>query len=389
MYSFEYVIPAVFLIINGIYFGYIAVCLYSWRKLPESAMPGDGFHRTGVTVIIPARNEEDAIAGCLESISGQLYPRHLTEIIVADDHSTDRTKEVAEKTFLRLGIKNGKIISNGEDKQGKKSAITEAIRGSSGELMVVTDADCRSNNKWLSTLVSEYERTGAYMLCGPVYIESGRKFMQRFQSLELCGLSLLSGAGIHMRAPLLCNGANMAYTRQVFDTLEGFKGIDATPSGDDILFMFKVQRKYPGKIRYVKSCDAVVYTGAQTSPGNFISQRIRWASKGLNAKNVLNSMLSLLTFGVNFLSLAAILYIIFQSDFRNEEMFVLLIPGIGIKITADFLLLVFATDFFRQKKLLWFFPLAEIVTMIYVPCIGVAANVASYSWKGRHYKRTI
>lgn len=294
-----------FALSSVLYFLYIIIHLVSWLLLPVSNSHEIISPKTKISVIIAARNEELTIANCINAIAAQIYPSDILEIIVVDDHSTDKTKEVAEKTLSSISLSN-KIISNREKAHGKKSALSEGIKNSSGELIVITDADCTSSTTWLSTIESEYRKSGAYMLCGPVKITGENKFIEYFQSLELCGLSLLSGAGINARLPLLCNGANIAYTRKVFDEVEGFKGIDNNPSGDDILLMFKIDNKFPGKIRYVKSKDAFVSTPAQDSMKGFLDQRIRWASKGVHSNNPANAFISMLVFGSNFLSVVAI-----------------------------------------------------------------------------------
>lgn len=339
--------------------------------------------KTKISVIIPARNEDKNIGKCIDAIAAQTYPAGLMEIIVVDDHSADKTKETAEKALSRIKI-NSKVISTPENVQGKKGAITEAVQNSSGDLLVITDADCQSGNKWLSAIECEYQKTGAYMLYGPVQIVAETGFIGCFQSLELCGLSLLSGAGIKAGVPLLCSGANMAYTRKLFEDIGGFQGIDNTPTGDDILLMFKAYKKYPGKIDYIKSKDAIVSTLAQKSFKDFMSQRIRWTSKGLKSGNSINSAVSMLVFSSNFFSVAAIIFSIIYM-----KLFPVLVFAIIAKSIADLLLLIFGTDFFNKKKLLWLFPFAEIFTMLYISWVGIAANFTSYNWKGRHYKRAV
>ena len=383
MYVFIHALVYLFVLITSIYFIYIVVHLVSWSRLLPSEIPDAYMPKTKISVIIAARNEEFTIGKCLASIAAQSYPANLLEIIVVDDHSTDKTKEVVGNMFSQSNI-SGKCISNREKTHGKKSALTEAIKNSSGELLVITDADCNAGRKWLKSIENEYQKSGAYMLCGPVQITNELGLIGRFQSLELCGLSLLSGAGINAGVPLLCNGANLAYTREAFDSLEGFKGIDNNPSGDDILLMFKMNHRYPGKICYVKNRDAVVSTTAQNSMKAFLLQRIRWASKGLYSKNFANSFISLLVFLSNFLSIITILLsVIFL------KIFPVLIFGISLKIFADFLLLLFGTVFFEKKKLLWIFPVAEFLTMFYVGWVAIAANFSPYSWKDRHYKRPV
>jgi len=383
MHVLIHVLSSLFTLLLSGYFIYIIIHLISWSRLSMPEIPDSYTPKTKISVIIAARNEEATIAKCIESIAVQTYPTYLLEILVVDDHSMDKTKELAEKALANISIP-GKVISNRERSHGKKSALTEGIKNSNGELIVIIDADCKSGPHWLTALENEYRQSGAYMLCGPVQIVSETGLLGHFQSLELCGLSLLSGAGINAGVPLLCNGANMAYTRKVFDDVGGFKGIDNNPSGDDILLMFKVNHKFPGKIRYVKSKDAFVSTSAQDSFRSFLLQRIRWASKGLYSKNFANSFVSMLVFSSNFLSILAIII-----SFAFARVFPLLLIGLILKVISDFLLLLFATAFFEKKKLLILFPIAELITMFYVSWVGVAANFSSYSWKDRHYKHPV
>jgi|SRR6185312_1888353 len=381
MHVFIHVLSLLFVFVSVIYFIYILLHLFVWIKLPNTNKSDDYIPQTKISIIIPARNEESAIFGCITAISEQTYPADLIELIIVDDHSTDGTKEIAGEAVSGLKIAS-KIISNGEEYHGKKSAINEGIKNASGELIVITDADCKSNANWLMTMEYEYRQSGAYMLCGPVQITKQQGFLGHFQSLELCGLSLLSGAGIQLGVPLLCNGANMAYTHSIFDQLQVFSGINANPSGDDVLFMFKVHQNYPGKICYVKSKDALVSTSAQSTYHDFFSQRIRWASKGLTSNNRLNSLVSLLVFGANLLSVIAILVILVHGKLP-----VLLMWGLDLKVLADFLLLLVATGYFGKKRLLFIFPLAELFTMLYTVWIGITVSFSSYSWKGRRYKQ--
>ena len=50
-----------------------------------------------VSVVITTRNEEKNIENCLQSIKIQTYPQELIEIIVVDNNSTDKTKEITLK----------------------------------------------------------------------------------------------------------------------------------------------------------------------------------------------------------------------------------------------------------------------------------------------------
>ena len=362
-------------------FLYTALLLFhiiSWLSLKPVSVKKESF-KTTVTVIIPARDEERNITECIASVSEQNYPHSLLEIIVSDDHSEDRTREVAENALNGLDIKN-KIIVAAEGASAKKKAIENGIRESSGELIIVTDADCITGKEWVSSIVSLYEGYHYKMICSPVATHDEKTFCEKFQGLEVPGLSVLSGAGINAGIPLMCNGANIAYNRKAFEDVGGFSGIDSIPTGDDTLLLFKMNKTFPGKIGFIKSGAAIVHTKAQPTWKDFLQQRIRWASKGLKSKNTLNSAVSLIVFITNFLLLV---YPI--SLFIYNSGIIVWFACLGTKLLVDFLLLTCATVFVKRKRLLWLFPVGEIITMFYTSFVGLTANYSSYQWKGRKY----
>jgi len=356
---------------------YMVIHLIFWLSYGKKKAEAATLH-IQISIIIPARNEEDTIGPCLQSILAQNYPIALTEIVVCDDYSEDNTKQAALK-ILGTTSARFKYITV-ESPFGKKKAIEAGIKASSGELIIVTDADCIAEKGWISTIVSEYEQTHANMLCGPVAIVNEANFCEKFQALEMCGLSLLSGAGIKSGLPLLSNAANIAYTRKAFDAVNGFQNIDETPSGDDTLLMFKIHKKFPGTIHYIKSRAAIVYTSAQPSWKDLFMQRIRWASKGLHSKNGLNSAVSLMVFLANILPIICFISALFHPYFIK-----IVLSALVLKALVDFLLLSFATYFFRKKELLLYFPIAVIIVMLYTSIIGLTANFVPYKWKGRNY----
>src|ERR1700677_1503516 len=127
-----------------VYSGLIIYYRQSWLSIPEFFISTKEINNTKISVIIPARNEEQHIGICLTSILHQNYPAHLFEVIVVDDHSTDATAAIV-KSF---SANNVKLISLEDFTDGatlnsyKKKAIDIAIQQSSGTLIVTTDADC-------------------------------------------------------------------------------------------------------------------------------------------------------------------------------------------------------------------------------------------------------
>src|SRR5690606_3333641 len=155
--------------------------------------------------------------------------------------------------------------SNESDKLNsyKKKAIAKAIESCRGELIVTTDADCRMGTQWLKTIVGYFEQQDLYMLSSPVVYSEEKSFFERLQTLEFLYLIGLGAAGIGNGKPTTCNGANLAYRKDVFLELGGFNGIDNLASGDDELLLHKVAEKYADRIGFCKSREAIVYTDAK------------------------------------------------------------------------------------------------------------------------------
>jgi glycosyltransferase involved in cell wall biosynthesis len=117
-----------------------------------------------VSVVVPARNEEASLAACLESLVSQTGVSF--EIIVVDDHSTDRTREIAE-SFAANGMGNVRIIDAGplpDHWTGKNNAVTTGARAARGEWFLFTDADTVHLPGSLARAIFEAELYGADML---------------------------------------------------------------------------------------------------------------------------------------------------------------------------------------------------------------------------------
>ena len=122
-----------------------------------------------VSVIIPARNEELSLATCLESLIGQTgvaQDRVPFEIIVVDDHSTDRTREIAE-SFATANPGKLRVIEAGplpDGWTGKNNAVTTGSRATHGEWLLFTDADTVHLPGSLARALKEAQDNNADML---------------------------------------------------------------------------------------------------------------------------------------------------------------------------------------------------------------------------------
>lgn len=340
-----------------------------------------------VTVIVIARNEQDSIVPCLKSIQAQDYQSENFEIILVDDHSEDETifragqLKIENLKILRLSdfIRfNEKVLSF------KKKAIEIAIKNSKGELLIFTDADCEVSKDWISEFAKAYLSTNAQMIAAPVVFWKEDSFIQKFQSLDFLGMMLITAAGIKGKYHYMCNGANLAYSRKIFETVNGFEGNEHIASGDDIFLMQKIAKKNPKDIFFLKSKKSIVKTKAQKDYQSFIRQRLRWGTKSSDYESLLTKMQLLIVwiFMLNILiSLSMIIL--------NPQMgFLVLFFQILIKSIADYILLNSALNYFERKDLMDIFIPSVFLHWFYILTIGFLSILkVNYNWKGRKYNQ--
>lgn len=333
---------------------------------------------TSVSVVIAARNEEDNIQRTIEAILNQNFPKDKLELIIVDDHSTDRTADIvrgyADQNVRLIQLNVGDALNS-----YKKYAITKAIEISTGDIIVSTDADCRMGRNWLRTIVSCFEDRGYYMVSSPVIYSEEKTCFEKLQTLEFLYLIGLGAAGIGNQSPTTCNGANLAYRKSLFFELGGFNGIDNLASGDDELFLHKVAEKYVSKIGFCKSREAVVYTDAKPNLKSFISQRKRWASKSTKYKDKKVVALGVSIWLFNLALIISLLYFFYLLPAVNG----LLLIAFLLKIIVEFVFMIPIVEFANRKSLLFFIPFLSIIHTVYIVYIGIAGNTGKYDWKGR------
>ncbi len=332
---------------------------------------------TSVSILIAARNEEEKIAFTIEDILKQNYPLGLVELIVVDDHSTDRTANIVE-WYGNKGVKLIKLNENKALNSYKKKAITEAIKVAKGDVIITTDADCRMGSEWLRTIVAYFEKYNSKLVSSPVSYTKEKSFFERLQTLEFLYLIGLGASSIGNKKPSTCNGANLAYRKDVFLELKGFQGIDDLASGDDELFLHKVASKYPDGIGFCKSKLAMVYTDAKPNLTEFIRQRKRWASKSTRYKDKRIVALGVVIWLFNILILLNMVL-----SFFNSSYFLVLLLIFLLKFIAEFAFLSTITQFARRKELLSYLPVLTVIHVFYIVYIGIAGNSGKYVWKGR------
>lgn len=346
-----------------------------WDSLDLYTVPEDPSVLPFLSVVIPVRNEEIHLQALFESLQKQNYPQDKVEYIFVDDHSTDHTGEHLEKGASILP--EARIITLHEGQRGKKQALRAGVSEAKGRLVVISDADCIHRDGWLRIMAGFYSSGKMKLISGPVRISPAKGFFQRFQALEFTSLMGTGAASFLGGSPLMCNGANLAFEKDLF--LEAFGELHPEVStGDDMFLMLYAKKHYPGKSMFVKHPDALVDTLPVKNITAFLNQRVRWASKTGLYRDLRLVLTAFLVFGVSiaFILLTAL-------SFLRYRMIFVLVVFVLFKSLIDYKFLKSICRFNSQEKLLKIFIPSQLLYPFYI----LAAAVGGQLMKGMFRKK--
>jgi cellulose synthase/poly-beta-1,6-N-acetylglucosamine synthase-like glycosyltransferase len=344
---------------------------------------------TSVAVVVVARNEEQQIEVCLESIFSQNMPEHCrVEIILVDDHSTDRTCARAltcahGRPFQLLQLADYQGLGQ-QDLAFKKRALEYALSKTQAEIIVTTDADCVAQPNWLAHLLSPFVEERVQIAGGPVLFQDFGGLLGNFQALDLCGTMGITAAGIGQGWQRMANGANLAFRRSAWEKVGGYTRNAHLASGDDMFLMQQIAATFPESVVFVKHREAVIRTKAQPDLRSFVAQRLRWGTKSAGYQEWKTQ----LALGIAWLMCMSICLTLIWAILTFSGYWLCVSFGLLLlKAVADFPLLASTTRFFGERGLLrWFWP-SLVLHTVYVAGIGTASMlVKNYVWKGREVR---
>lgn len=159
------------LIIVGVYF--FIFSLLNILKIKKDTVNKVLTEQPLVSVLIPARNEENNIKKCLDSFLNQSYKNY--EILVLDDNSTDKTYEIVKNLAKqhpdKIKLYSGKPLP--PDWRGKSFAMQQLLDYANGEYYLFTDADTIHTKHSISLMMSNILHHNADLVSG--YIKQKTK----------------------------------------------------------------------------------------------------------------------------------------------------------------------------------------------------------------------
>jgi len=333
-------------------------------------------HPVPVTLIIPFRNEEKRLPDLVGDLSRQSYPDDLFEVIFVNDHSRDGSKVLLNNLIRSKSY--FKCLDMPPERSGKKEALCFAVQYTRSEWIIQTDCDCRLGPYFIASHMAFLEAYPSDMVAGLVTTrdEAGR-FLESFERLDLLSLVGVGAGSFHYGRPIMCNGANLAYSKDLFLTTRQFDPVESVSSGDDMFLMIGA-RKLGKNLSYNMACESMVETWPTDSPGDLIVQHIRWGSKAFHYKMTDIQLLALIVVLTNLMILLI-------------PVFILMIPGgwpwfmsaFIMKTLTDFTLLFRITGYTGQRRSLRMFLPVSLLYYIFQLVILTGSLFNRPGWKDR------
>lgn len=375
--------------LTGLFLALYAVLIIYYRKwflaLTPYTLPPTVVAATRFSIIIPARNEEDYIGACVQCILEQTYPTDLFEVIVIDDHSTDRTAAIIQT--LQQQHSNLHLVQLAKEVKGqqlnsyKKKAIETAIGRCQGDWIITTDADCTISREWLLSYAAYIQQYQPVFVAAPVMFTNTGSFVSIFQCLDFMSMQGITAAAVSAGFHSMCNGANLAYSKEAFFSVGGFSGIDKIASGDDMLLMHKIKQAFPLRTAYLFTPKAIVATAPMPDWTSFFNQRIRWASKADKYQDKGITVVLALVYLFNLFLAILVLGGIFYLPLLWTGLVM-----IAIKTVVELTFMLPVGNFFNQKALLKWFAVMQPFHILYIIIAGWLGKFGKYQWKGRTVK---
>ena len=325
------------------------------------------------TIVVPFRNEAQNLPLLLDSFSKLNYPNDLFEVILVDDQSEEQFLVATFQFSVRI-IDNIRVSNS-----PKKDAITTAMQLVNSEWVITTDADCVVPENWLLTLDNYIQNHNVSMIAAAVTYDCKNTFLHHFQQLDLASLQGATIGSFGIGKGFMCNGANLAYTKSLFEELNGFEGNTAIASGDDVFLLQKAMAQFPDQVQYLKSKNNIVTTKPLDDWKSLFYQRVRWASKTTSYQSSFGKFLGLIVLIGN---LGWILGFVFWITAVITLLQLTLLTA--IKFLVDFILLSISNRFLSSNKMR-FVILSSFLYPFFSVGVALYSLFGKYEWKGREF----
>jgi len=337
----------------------------AWKKKRETAVD------RRFSILIPMRNEEANVHSVLSDVLSQSYTEGEYEVIAINDHSTDRTLELLAQWKDKMPALR---IINLDKEAGKKEAIRVGVEAARFPWIITIDADVRLEKEWLKALSDQVGSLyDLYIL--PVELTAAGKPTAQWQIVENESLIALTAASAMIGEPLMCNGANLLFSKKAYLDAQSTRADHQWHSGDDLFLLEAIKKKDKTRICFVPDDRTIARTAVSDQ---WLQQRIRWTGKTKRVKDKAIWLIGAYFAFMNILVIAAWIAVLLDALTWKEALLLH-----TLKMWIDLFWIKPMRRFYgHSRRPLWritfffFFP-------VYFLIIGTVSMFIAPQWKGR------
>ena len=224
-----------------------------------------------ISILVPAYNEEESIENTINALLRLTYPKNKKQIIIINDGSTDKTKEIAQ----RLAARHSEILFLNKKNSGKANSLNHGLKFVRGELLAVVDADSYPQSDALSKMVGYFDDSNVAAVTSRVLVKNKNNLLCKFQVLDYSIIAWTRKLLDFVDSVYVTNGPLSVYRTSVVKKLGGF---DPTNLTEDIEITWHILSSgYQTRMAY----GAIVYTTVPDGLEKWINQRVRWNLGGI------------------------------------------------------------------------------------------------------------
>jgi 1,2-diacylglycerol 3-beta-glucosyltransferase len=227
-----------------------------------------------VSILVPARNEEQNIIACLQSLLNLDYPKEKLHIYIGNDQSTDQTAElVAAFALEHPHFKLVNITQTLGTARAKGNVLANLLSLVQTEIIFVTDADICVNPQWVKRLLPRLTKDGFAMVSGTTLVD-GEKMFHKWQGLEWYFGTGYIAAFEQLGIPTTAVGNNMAFTKAAYMATGGYENMPFSVTED--FQLYDSMRRQGFKTYNESHAQSVNLSKAQPTILGMLHQRKRW-----------------------------------------------------------------------------------------------------------------
>lgn len=188
----------------------------------------DKAYSPAISILVPTYNEADVIELKMNNLSKLRYPKNLTQIILVDSGSTDRTSEKILEFSQKHSEMNIRLVKE-EERKGKSRGLNLALKYATGEVIVVSDADCFWSPDILAKALPYLaDQTVGAIVGREVILNAKRTWVTKNEALYRDLMSVIRLGEAKFYSTIIFEGGFSAYKRSFLEEFDYETGCDDT-----------------------------------------------------------------------------------------------------------------------------------------------------------------